>query len=212
MERAFPLDRAARDCRVSVAVMRFATGSATVRNHRDRRTIHSIFCLWSSRSRPHGSNVCPDSSFAVGVPGLAVLLSGCGTTHPLPPYERPLARTEYQTVRTTAYTHTEADHLPYGNHNALGGTASCRQCPDINHRRVCPRSRCPIRRTSSMRKAVSIERRWRRLQSSPQAGRDSRRREMLTPPQLFTAAQRRTGRAGRRARCSASSLPDSFIA
>jgi len=24
-------------------------------------------------------------------------------------------------VRTTAYTHTEADHLPYGNHNALGG-------------------------------------------------------------------------------------------
>ena len=24
-------------------------------------------------------------------------------------------------MRTTAYTHTEADHLPYGNHNALGG-------------------------------------------------------------------------------------------
>ena len=53
---------------------------------------------------------------------LAALLTGCGTTHPLPPYERPIARTEYQTVRTTAYTHTEADHLEYGNHNALGGT------------------------------------------------------------------------------------------
>ena len=24
-------------------------------------------------------------------------------------------------MRTTAYTHTESDHLPYGNHNALGG-------------------------------------------------------------------------------------------
>jgi len=24
-------------------------------------------------------------------------------------------------VRTTAYTHTESDHLPFGNHNALGG-------------------------------------------------------------------------------------------
>ena len=32
-----------------------------------------------------------------------------------------LARTEFQTVRTTAYTHTEADHLEYSNHNALGG-------------------------------------------------------------------------------------------
>ncbi len=49
-------------------------------------------------------------------------LSGCGTTHPLPPYERPLAHTDHQSVRTTAYTHTESDHLAYGNHNALGGT------------------------------------------------------------------------------------------
>jgi 3D (Asp-Asp-Asp) domain-containing protein len=28
---------------------------------------------------------------------------------------------DFQNVRTTAYTHTESDHLPYGNHNALGG-------------------------------------------------------------------------------------------
>jgi 3D (Asp-Asp-Asp) domain-containing protein len=28
---------------------------------------------------------------------------------------------DFQNVRTTAYTHTEADHLAYGNHNALGG-------------------------------------------------------------------------------------------
>ena len=52
----------------------------------------------------------------------AGMLTGCGSTHPLPPYETPLARTNVQSVRTTAYTHTESDHLEYGNHNALGGT------------------------------------------------------------------------------------------
>jgi 3D (Asp-Asp-Asp) domain-containing protein len=53
----------------------------------------------------------------------ALLFSGCGTTSPraLPAYEAPLAKTDFQTVRTTAYTHTEADHLEYTNHNALGG-------------------------------------------------------------------------------------------
>ena len=61
---------------------------------------------------------------------LACLLSGCGTSgHRLPPYERPIARTEYQSVRTTAYTHTEADHLAYGNHNALGGTLHAAAVP-----------------------------------------------------------------------------------
>lgn len=32
-----------------------------------------------------------------------------------------MAKSDFQTVRTTAYTHTEADHLEYTNHNALGG-------------------------------------------------------------------------------------------
>jgi 3D (Asp-Asp-Asp) domain-containing protein len=51
-----------------------------------------------------------------------VLLSACGTSqHALPPYEPPLAKTEFQHVRTTAYTHTESDHRQYGNRNALGG-------------------------------------------------------------------------------------------
>jgi 3D (Asp-Asp-Asp) domain-containing protein len=51
-----------------------------------------------------------------------VCLSGCGTTQrALPPYEPPLAKTDFQHVRTTAYTHTEADHREYSNHNALGG-------------------------------------------------------------------------------------------
>lgn len=51
-----------------------------------------------------------------------MLLAACGTSHPLPAYERPLAKTDFQNVRTTAYTHTESDHLEFGNHNALGGT------------------------------------------------------------------------------------------
>lgn len=51
-----------------------------------------------------------------------VLLSACGTTErALPAYERPLSKTDFQNVRTTAYTHTESDHREYSNHNALGG-------------------------------------------------------------------------------------------
>lgn len=55
---------------------------------------------------------------------VALIASGCGTTQVarrLPSYEPPLARADYQTVRTTAYTHTESDHLEFSNHNALGG-------------------------------------------------------------------------------------------
>ena len=52
-----------------------------------------------------------------------LLLTGCGTTHhhPLPAYEPPLTKTDFQHVRTTAYTHTESDHRQYSNRNALGG-------------------------------------------------------------------------------------------
>jgi 3D (Asp-Asp-Asp) domain-containing protein len=54
----------------------------------------------------------------------ALLLSGCGTisrTRALPSYEPPLAKTDFQNVRTTAYTHTESDHREFSNRNALGG-------------------------------------------------------------------------------------------
>jgi 3D (Asp-Asp-Asp) domain-containing protein len=53
-----------------------------------------------------------------------ILFSGCetgGTARALPPYEAPIARSEFQNVRTTAYTHTEADHRAFSNRNALGG-------------------------------------------------------------------------------------------
>ena len=49
------------------------------------------------------------------------MLSACGTTRVLPQYEAPLAKGDFQNVRTTAYTHTESDHREFTNHNALGG-------------------------------------------------------------------------------------------
>ncbi len=62
-------------------------------------------------------------AFAVLAAFLAILLSACGTTgtRALPAYEAPLAKTEFQNIRTTAYTHTEADHRESSNRNALGG-------------------------------------------------------------------------------------------
>jgi 3D (Asp-Asp-Asp) domain-containing protein len=64
----------------------------------------------------------------LGAAVCTLFLSACETTSTtrshttaLPKYEAPLAKRDFQNVRTTAYTHTESDHLPYGSHNALGG-------------------------------------------------------------------------------------------
>lgn len=62
---------------------------------------------------------------ALSVAGTLVFTS-CGTTstvstRQLPAYETPIAKREFQSVRTTAYTHTESDHLQYADRNALGG-------------------------------------------------------------------------------------------
>src|ERR1044072_7278041 len=48
-------------------------------------------------------------------------LAGCAS-RPLPKWEKPLTKTDFQSVRTTAYTHTESDHIQYSNRNALGTT------------------------------------------------------------------------------------------
>jgi 3D (Asp-Asp-Asp) domain-containing protein len=69
-----------------------------------------------------------------------VLLTACGTTQrALPPYERPLTKTDFQNVRTTAYTHTESDHREYSNHNALGGELHAAGWP-IHRAEVVPRA------------------------------------------------------------------------
>jgi 3D (Asp-Asp-Asp) domain-containing protein len=62
--------------------------------------------------------------------GCIALLAGCATPErPLPAFEKPLAKTEFQSVRTTAYFDGEADHLKYTNHNALG---TCLRCGHVN--------------------------------------------------------------------------------
>src|ERR1043166_7445439 len=72
------------------------------------------------RIREYFSLLC----LAVG----ALVLTACETTSsrttrtsPLPKYETPLVKRDFQNVRTTAYTHTESDHRQFTNHNALGG-------------------------------------------------------------------------------------------
>jgi 3D (Asp-Asp-Asp) domain-containing protein len=82
-----------------------------------------------------------------------VLLSGCGTTqHALPQYEPPLAKTDFQHVRTTAYTHTESDHREYGNHNALGGELQAAGPPI--HRAEVTRRAIPV---DAAPRAVSVD-------------------------------------------------------
>src|SRR5437016_3427658 len=51
---------------------------------------------------------------------VAMFLPAC--TRSLPKYEKPIARTQFQRVRTTAYTHTESDHRCHGCQTAIGTT------------------------------------------------------------------------------------------
>ena len=55
----------------------------------------------------------------------------CGTSRHLPPMSAPLARTDLEQVRTTAYTHTESDHEQYGNRTALGGVLHAAPPPAV---------------------------------------------------------------------------------
>src|SRR4051812_28765420 len=55
---------------------------------------------------------------------LLLLLAGCETTRRLPEYEPPLKRSQFMKVRTTAYTHSEGDHLRYASRSAEGSRLS----------------------------------------------------------------------------------------
>jgi len=70
---------------------------------------------------------------------LCLVVAGCAS-RPLPKYERPLARAQFQSIRTTAYTHTEGDHLQYANRNACG---DCLQAGPVNSA-SCDWSRWPV--------------------------------------------------------------------
>ncbi|MDQ6622259.1 MAG: hypothetical protein M3Y86_02070 [Verrucomicrobiota bacterium] len=50
-----------------------------------------------------------------------------------------MAKADFQHVRTTAYTHTEADHLVYTDHNALGGHLQAASAP-IHRAEYVPRA------------------------------------------------------------------------
>jgi 3D (Asp-Asp-Asp) domain-containing protein len=78
------------------------------------------------------------------VAACALVLSSCETTtttasRRLPAYEQPIVKRDFQSVRTTAYTHTEADHLKYTNHNALGGRLQAASAP-IRRAEYTPRA------------------------------------------------------------------------
>jgi 3D (Asp-Asp-Asp) domain-containing protein len=83
----------------------------------------------------------------------AFLFSSCETTpvrsssRRLPSYETPIAKHDFQSVRTTAYTHTESDHLEFTNHNALGGRLQAASGP-IRRAEYVPRAQ-PVGSTST---------------------------------------------------------------
>jgi 3D (Asp-Asp-Asp) domain-containing protein len=68
---------------------------------------------------------------AVLAAAAALSLGACSTSRHLPAYEPPLARTNFQQVRTTAYTDTESDHQQYGNRSALGGILRAAPVPSV---------------------------------------------------------------------------------
>jgi hypothetical protein len=84
----------------------------------------------------------------------ALSLGACAAPRALPPYEPPLARTDFQQVRTTAYTHTEDDHEQYGNHSAIGGILRPAAPPFIP--RAIPVARPVYRATRSGYQSVAF--------------------------------------------------------
>ncbi len=62
---------------------------------------------------------------ALALTALTLACAACVSSRPLPKYEKPVARAPVMKVRTTAYTHTESDHVAYSNRNALGTTLQC---------------------------------------------------------------------------------------
>ena len=68
----------------------------------------------------------------------AMIFAAC--TRSLPTYEKPIARTPFQRIRTTAYTHTEGDHRKFGAQTCIGTTLRY----DAVHSAACDWSRWPL--------------------------------------------------------------------
>ena len=69
---------------------------------------------------------------------VAMVFAACARS--LPTYEKPIARTQFQRIRTTAYTHTEGDHLKHGCQTCIGTTLRY----DAVHSAACDWSRWPL--------------------------------------------------------------------
>jgi 3D (Asp-Asp-Asp) domain-containing protein len=126
-----------------------------------------------------------------------VLLAACGTQRALPPYEPPLAKTDFQNIRTTAYTHTESDHLEYSNRNALGGELHAAG-PPIHRAEVVPRAIPVYDAPRAIPVSESSETQGRRVSYSP-------------PLQPFSLSERTTTTINTRRGRSRSSAPVSIV-
>lgn len=134
-------------------------------------------------------NLIAASAFAATA---ALFLSACGTTttRSLPAYEAPIARGDFQTVRTTAYTHTESDHVEYGAQNALGGRLHAASAP-IHRAEVAPRALPVDEPLSSEYRTVAYTARLQPFSASTKRGskkRSTRRSAPPKPPQIGSAA------------------------
>lgn len=108
-----------------------------------------------------------------------------------------MARSDTQTVRTTAYTHSEADHLVYGRRNALGGVLNSATTPS----RVPEKARKALRvsdnsepeyimmgyMTREKRLAVSMKRDNKKAKAKVLKGKPVRSRKP-EPPRIGSAA------------------------
>ncbi len=121
---------------------------------------------------------------ALWVTSCAVTTSTRVSTRALPPFEPPMGQASFQTVRTTAYTHTEADHLAYGARNAMGG-------------RLQPASR-PIQRAElnpwfapdlayTFAKLDPLKKKWSGKKSAAKR-KTTTRRTRSSPPRIGSAA------------------------
>jgi 3D (Asp-Asp-Asp) domain-containing protein len=99
-----------------------------------------------------------------------------------------MARSDMQTVRTTAYTHSEADHLVYGARNALGGRLQSASIPR-GRAEVAPRA-LPVTDATPTSETMTVAFLSR---SKHAAGRTNRRtktsrRSRSREPQIGSAA------------------------
>ena len=99
-----------------------------------------------------------------------------------------MARGDLQTVRTTAYTHSEADHLAYGARNALGGHL---QSASIPRRRaeITPRA-IPVADAGSTSETITVAyiSRGKHAASRTSRKKKSSRRSRSRAPQVGSAA------------------------